>query len=134
MKIKLKTNSDDHGLEFLDVERFSDGSGYCAVIMVHSRGFSVEIPFYFEVHPLDAFIENLEKMNQSLIGSARIKPFYEEHFIEFEINALGHVRIRGEMIEYSDMPQRLKFEFETDQTCLSPFIHDLRKWREIKAT
>jgi len=134
MKIKLKTNQNDECLEFCNVERFSDGSGFSATLVVRSRGFSAEVPFSFEINPFDKFIVALEEMNHLLHGKARLKPNYEEPFIELELDNLGHLRVRGEMIEYSHMPQSLKFEFETDQTCLKPFIHDLKMWQDIPST
>jgi hypothetical protein len=134
MKIKLKTNKDDECLEFCDIERFSDNSGYSATLVVHSRGFSAEVPFNFEINPLEKFIIALEDMNHTLHGKARLKPNYEDLFIELELDNLGHLRVRGEMIEYSHMPQCLKFEFETDQTCLEPFIHNLKMWQKIPST
>ena len=134
MDIALATNTDNPTLQFRNVGRFSDGSGYSAELIVRSRGFSVELPFYFEVEPLQKFINNLEGMGRSLKGKAILKPMYEDHFIEFEMGSSGHVIVRGQMIEYSEMSQSLKFEFQTDQTCLAPLVQDLQKWQQINAT
>jgi len=131
MDIALATHTDNQTLVFRNVGRFSDGSGYRAELLVRSRGFCVEFPFYFEVEPLRGFIEQLEQMDQTLKGKAVLKPMYEDHFIEVELSSAGHVTVRGQVIEYSEMPQSLKFEFNTDQTCLAPLIRELKKWQQI---
>ncbi|HSR13840.1 MAG TPA: hypothetical protein VLS90_20500, partial [Thermodesulfobacteriota bacterium] len=133
MNVGLKTNDETQSLHFKDIERFPDGSGYGATILVRSRGFSVATRFYFEPQPLEAFLVGLKMMDRSLKGKAMLKPLWEGHFVEFEMGTLGRVRVRGEIIEYSHMRQSLHFAFETDQTCLSPFIRDLEKWREMPA-
>ena len=135
MDIILATNTDNPTLQFRNVSRFSDGSGYGAELLVRSRAFSVELPFYFEVEPLRELIANLDEMDKILKRKALLKPMYEDDFIEFEIDeSTGHVEVRGEMFEHSEMPQSLTFEFQTDQTCLAPLVRELKKWQQIDTT
>ena len=127
MDIQLRTNRSDPLLRLRDVTRFEDGSGYRAVLEVRSRGFEVSTPFYFEPRPLAEFLNQLVVMDDTLVGSARLKPLYEDHFIELTLISRGRIVVRGEVFEYSEHAQHLGFEFETDQTVLKPLIDDVRE-------
>ena len=131
MDIILRTNSADQRLEFRNPEKFSDGSGYRVNLVVYSRGFALERPFFFEQHPFDEFIKDLEKMDKTLKGSSQLKPEYMPDLIEFKLDKTGHLFVRGEITEHSHMEQSLAFEFMTDQTCLKGFINDLKKLQAL---
>jgi len=73
-------------------------------------------------------------MDRALTGSALLKPLYEDHFIELQVDNSGRVTIRGELHEYSASPQHLRFQFETDQTCLAPLVADLRACLQLAVT
>jgi hypothetical protein len=126
MDVVLRTNTSDPALALRDVQRFADGSGFKTLLVVRSRGFVAEDSFYFEPEPLAAFLEALERMDRTLSGSALLKPVFEEQFLELEMGRLGRVTVRGELHEYSASPQHLRFEFETDQTCLATLVADVR--------
>jgi hypothetical protein len=127
MDIVLRTNQADPSLKLRSVTRFEDGSGYRAILEVRSRGFDVRTPFYFEAEPLAQFIDQLGAMDRSLSGSAKLKPVFEDHFIELTITPRGRIVVRGEVFEYSEHSQHLRFEFETDQTVLKPLIDELKE-------
>lgn len=133
MDIQLRTNQPDPSLRLRDVTRFDDGSGYRAVLEVRSRGFEVSTPFYFELQPLARFLDELVAMDRVLSGSAKLKPIYEDHFIELTLTRRGRVVVRGEVFESSEHPQHLGFEFETDQTVLKPLIDELRECLRVPA-
>lgn len=73
-------------------------------------------------------------MDRTLAGSALLKPLYEDDFIELTLDHAGHVTVRGELYEQSPSPQLLRFEFETDQTCLAPLAADLRACLQLAVT
>jgi len=127
MNIQLRTNQTDPSLSLRDVTRFEDGSGYRAILEARSRGYEVRTPFYFEVQPLTQFLDQLVMMDRTVTGSAKLKPLYEDHFIELTLTSRGRVVVRGEVYEYSEHSQHLRFEFETDQTVLKPLIEQLRE-------
>ncbi len=54
-----------------------------------------------------------------------IKGRWEDAFIRFVSNDMGHVFVNGELFEYGDFSQSLKFGFRTDQTVLGPLVGDL---------
>jgi hypothetical protein len=126
MDIQLVTNQPEETLRLNSVERYSDGSGFRTILQVRSRGFEVSAPFYFEPHPLEKFLDALVAMDRSLSGSAKLKPLYEDPFIELTLTPRGSVVVRGEVFEHSEHSQHLKFEFETDQTVLKPLIEAVR--------
>lgn len=126
MDIQLATNQPEETLRLNSVERYSDGSGFRTILQVRSRGFEVSAPFYFEPHPLEQFLDALVDMDRSLRGCAKLKPLYEDPFIELTLTTRGSIVVRGEVFEHSEHSQHLKFEFETDQTVLKPLIEAVR--------
>lgn len=134
MDITLRTNKTNPKLEIRDIYRFRDGSGFKSLLIVNSGGFDAERPFYFEEPILANFIEALEGMDRSLKGSAKLKPLFEDDYVELEMTAGGHVIVRGELFEHAPESQHLKFEFVTDQTCLSPLIAEMKRCAIMNAT
>jgi hypothetical protein len=127
MDIKLKTNSEDKILEMNNIKLLEDNSAYKMNLDIYSRAFSVSKEFYIEPMQMDKFLKEIEEMNKTLKGLALMKPLYEEEYIEFSCDKIGHINVKGEIFEHSEISQHLKFEFVTDQTCLPDFINDLRK-------
>lgn len=127
MDIILKTNTEDPHLSLKDIRRFDDGSGFGLLFVVRSHGFSAHRQFSFERHCLLEFVEAVENMDRKLSGSARLAPMFEDEiFFELTIDVRGRVTVQGEVNEFSDLSQKLRFAFETDQTCLAPLAADLR--------
>lgn len=69
MDVVLRTNSEDPALALRRVHRFADGSGFGALLVVRSRGFSAERPFYVEPEPVVSFLEAVGNMDRTLAGS-----------------------------------------------------------------
>ena len=125
MDVLLQTNDDAKYLALLNVERFADGSGFCVQLSVRSDAFAGSIQFCFEPSPLEHFVADLERMDRTLTGSARLKPLYEESKVTFEMLRTGGVAVSGDLVQYGGHTHRLQFGFNTDQTCLAPLIRDL---------
>ena len=127
MDVVLQTNDRDKSLGLFSVRRFADNSGYCVDLRVLSHGFTVDMPFCFEPPRLTEFIEQLERMNQTLTGEACLKPTYETNYFRLAMGHTGAVIVTGELWTLHDgEDHRIRFGFRTDQTCLSPLIGDLR--------
>jgi hypothetical protein len=124
MDLILRTNSDDPALALRNVERFADDSGFCAELVVRSRGYAARQLFHFDRSGLQAFVRALEQMDSTLKGAATLQTPYENHFMRLEVDKLGHVCVAGELRDY-EASQHLKFCFRTDQTCLAPFAEEL---------
>jgi hypothetical protein len=128
--IVLPTNTDNPSLAFRGMKRFDDGSGYSARLAVRSGWVSAEYDFFFEAPSLVGFLRDLERIDQTLTGIARLQPAYEAQFVEFRGDGRGRVTIHGDLIEHGAMEQRVQFAFMTDQTCMRPFIGALRRIAE----
>ena len=133
MDIVLPTHSDNY-LGFRDVQRYADHSGFCAHLVVRAHGFRAELRFCVEPEPFIAFIEALELMDRTLSGEARLKPIFEDPFIQLSVGHTGRVTVSGNLVAHGPLTQRLQFAFETDQTALSPFARDLRSCITMAAT
>ncbi len=127
MDIVLQTNLENPALRFEAIERYSDGSGYGCDLSLQSGWIDAKYRFIFETAPLVDFIAGLEALDRDLTGTAKLKPLWEDEFIEFEGTALGQIEVRGLLVEYSERPQRVEFAFMTDQTCLKPLIIGLKR-------
>lgn len=127
MNIQLKSNCEEKILKIFNIECLEDNSAYKMNLEVYSRGFSASKELFIEPFQFNKFIEEIKKMNDNLNGTAKMKPMYEDDYIEFICDKSGHLNVKGQIFEFSDTPQYLKFEFVTDQTCLPDFINDLNK-------
>jgi len=125
--IVLETRAENPSLALREFKRFADGSGYSTTLAVRSGWISAEYDFFFEQPRLVAFIQALEEIDRTLVGSAKLKPVYEEQFIAFHGNGMGHIGVQGDLVEHGGIEQRVRFAFRTDQTCLGPFIRALRQ-------
>jgi hypothetical protein len=133
MDIALSTNSPTAALEFRQLQRFGDGSGFATLLVIRSGGFAAALPFHFQPGRLAEFISALESMDRTLKGNAILKPTWEPEFLSFELDGSGHVRVFGELVESSEHQQRLHFSFLTDQTCLRPLASRLKACQSMAA-
>src|SRR5688572_4126746 len=89
LDIVLATHCEIPALAFHDWRKFDDASGYVASLTVRTDWIAAQRDFYFEVEPLQKFIEALESLNLTLAGTARLKPIWEEPFVEISGNGRG---------------------------------------------
>ncbi|RBP45616.1 WapI family immunity protein [Arenicella xantha] len=127
MDIKLQTNLEDPKLEFLNIEKYSDESGFGSTIHVISNGFTAMVLVTFEIGPMREFINQLKACNLRLAGSATLKPLWENWFIAFTINGTGQLAVNGKL---HSAGQELSFNFMTDQTCLNTLIDNFETWQK----
>lgn len=126
MDVVLRTQTPDLLLALRDITGFADGSGYVAKLQVRSGGFVLDRPFYFDEAGLADFLSAVDAMDRTLAGSAELRTPGEEDFLRLELGPRGSVSVTGESWEYSELGQRLRFGFTTDQTALRPFFRDLQ--------
>ena len=68
----------------------------------------------------------------SLEGTTKYKHLYEDGFyFSLKMTKLGHAIIEGAFQEYPHLPNKLVFQFETDQTCIQNTIRDLRQIEKL---
>jgi len=123
----LNTQSAECALSMREIKIFSDGSGGFCQLEVLSAPFSAEIKFFFDYPYLHEFIVALECIEATLVGEAKLGQQYEDPYIYFYGNGLGHIFVSGLLSVYGDHTQKLEFSFKTDQTALAQFISGLHK-------
>jgi len=111
-------------LELRDLHLLDGGSTYQCLLVVRSDGLQLERLFWFEPFSLRTFLDALGQLDATLAGTAKLQPLHEDDYIQLGATQGGHVVVSGEV--HSD-PQHLRFEFETDQRCVRPFVVALQK-------
>lgn len=97
-------------------------------IRVFSYEFSAESAMEIDVHGLADFAVCLNKLYETLKGSAKLEEPYGAHsYIEFIACSGGHIEVRGRIHNGNayGYKQELVFENEFDQTYLKCFAKDL---------
>lgn len=89
------------------------------------RGFSGAITAFVETEDLRSFLEQLQAMQASLVGSAELRPREEQFVLELQADVLGHIHVSGTAWSQATYENRLQFEFELDQTFLTEPIGEL---------
>ena len=128
--IELRTNDPGRIVRLEQIEKFRDGSGYQCVITVVSIRVSCSCPFFFDDVALSVAVPMLRDLARGKEGSLTIKGQWEPDSLRIDANAMGHVRVSGELTERSGLDQRVEFAFRTDQTVLSPLANDLQRLLE----
>jgi hypothetical protein len=127
--IELRTNCSAHVLRLARIEKSKDG-GYACDLTVVPGGFSCDRQFGFDEDFLNDALEKLKEMSSGRPETAKLRYRYETDELQFRSNDMGHVFVSGDLVEHSDLPQRLHFEFRTDQTVLGPLIRDLQALKD----
>ncbi len=128
MDIKLQTHDDKKYLELRDISHSK--LNYECTLIVNSNGFAVERKFWFGEFYLENFVKNIKSMNLTLEGEAILREEFEDDFIKLSCDKHGHVYVNGLVVEHSELPQSLEFNFKTDQTCLKALISDIENLTE----
>lgn len=132
MNATLLTNSEQNFLEMRDIRVYGDNSGGACVLNLKSSPFQAEIDFFFDYPSLSTFSDQLEFLQKSLVGTAKLGNLHENPYIQFDGDGRGHISVSGKLCSTASRMQHLTFEFETDQTALTPFIDELRAVVEIE--
>jgi hypothetical protein len=125
MTISLQTHRESQVLSLSEFK--ADSYVYAFTLFVKSGAFSGMVAMsHYDTVWLDAFLEQLRLLERRDVTEAVLED-EEGNTISFKLDRLGHVEVSGELREYTQRTQRLDFAFETDQTCLKPFITELAK-------
>ena len=125
MNITLQTNASDTSLEFRNCRPCDDDAFQCHLSVVSSP-FSAEQDFWFERFYLETAVIALEALNTSFRGNTKLGLQFEEPFVALAGDGLGHIAVSGLLVQSGPRFQRLEWEFQTDQTCLTPLLRDFR--------
>lgn len=101
-----------------------DDEGYKCQLNLSSGAFTAETEFWFDKLSARQVLKVLSQIFEQPRGAARLSFRYEEPFVEFKGDGLGHIFVSGLLAEGPPF-QRLEFAFQTDQTMVGTFIKSL---------
>ena len=120
MDMSLQTHSEHTQLSLQGIHL--DGQTYSCVAHVRSGWAECHRAFYFDRHYAENFLEACVVMNRSFEGHGRLTSEFEDQYIQIECDRSGRLTVSGAFIEHSELPQEMRFAFETDQTVLPSLI------------
>ena len=114
-----------HNRQFPDAQDYWDGNWINAIAEFTATGaiVKVEAPF-IHLGDLSYWLETLTALQSSLKGEANYEPMEPELKIGMAADALGHIIVNLE-ITPDIISQKHWFEFDIDQSYLSPLVSDL---------
>jgi hypothetical protein len=127
MDIEFLTNDESKKISLLSIREVG-GSEFVCQAVVKSGWLSCDRQFYFSKYYAQAFLSALRGMNESLCGEAILQTEYEEQFIKITCGERGGVNISGEFVEHAELPQKLEFNFETDQTVFLSLLQQFEQF------
>ena len=99
-------------------------------VQVESPFFSVGVAqMLIDFNDFKKFYSDLNKLYDTLKGTAKIEDLHKDQYIEFKVNKRGHILIEG-CLKYSnynnsDLYYKLNFEYSFEQTYLQKFVKGL---------
>lgn len=72
------------------------------------------------------FQNQLETMNREVSGSAKFTSYEAQLELVLECDVKGHIRLRGEAVDYAGTGNKLVFRLEVDQTYVPAIISSLQ--------
>ncbi|MEZ5059208.1 MAG: hypothetical protein R2879_19405 [Saprospiraceae bacterium] len=127
--IELKTNTVTKRLSF--ATRYLVQITFTFDLAVLSDGFSGTAHFCVRREQLERMCADLTNMHLKLSGTTKLDDNDSDGFIEFEIEPNGRLNVSGQ-IGGSQEDNFVKFKFQTDQTCIPPFVQDFKSLLDYK--
>ena len=121
--MKLSSGAEEK-IELTDFTKLDD-EGFKCQLNVISGPFTADIEFWFDISSAREVIECLGKIYEKPRAEAKLGFRYEQPYIQFKGDGLGHIEISGLLVEGPPF-QRLEFTFQSDQTLISEFLSELR--------
>ena len=117
-----KIEKEDFRLD-LELDKWCDDNGEInadLTIRVGCEGFYGSTTVDFVAEDFQIFLEELQKLQDTLTGRAELKePYDMEPFLTFEDDGRGHIHVSGSIeSRNSDWTQELTFENQINQTFL----------------
>src|SRR4051812_5990463 len=122
--IELKTNRSNERLFF--ATRYLVQINFTFDLTVSSNGFSGTSHFCVRRDQIEKMCSDLTIMKQSLFGNTTLEDNDSDASVNFQIQSNGHVIVYGQ-VGGSHEENYFKFTFQTDQTCIEPFVTDFHK-------
>lgn len=122
--IELKTNRETERLSF--ATRYLVQINFTFDLTVLSDGFSGTSHFCVRRGQLENLCSDLATMEQTLSGKTTLEDNDSDASVSFEMKPNGQIIVYGQ-VGGSHEENYLKFSFQTDQTCIEPFLTDFHK-------
>ncbi len=122
--IELKTHVKTKKLSF--ATRYLVEVNFTFDLTVNSDSFAGTSNFCVRTEEIEVFCKDLIKMYSLLNGSAKLGDNDSDGFVAFNIAENGHLEVRGQ-VGGSHEDHFMKFEFQTDQTCIPEFVDNFEK-------
>jgi len=121
--IELRTNTKTERLSF--ATRYLVQINFTFDLTVLSEGFSGVSHFCVRRNQLEKMCADLTNMNLTSSGKTLLDDNDSDAFVEFEIEPNGRINVRGQ-VGGTHEDHSVKFNFQTDQTCIAPFVADFK--------
>lgn len=122
--IELKTNRETERLSF--ATRYLVQINFTFDLTVLSDGFSGTSHFCVRRGQLENLCSDLATMKQTMSGKTTLEDNDSDASVSFEMKPNGQIIVYGQ-VGGSHEENYLKFSFQTDQTCIEPFLTDFHK-------
>jgi hypothetical protein len=121
--MKLSSGAEDK-IELTEFTKLDDEGFKCELDLI-SGPFTAHIEFWFDISSASEVLKYLEKIHENPRAEAKLAFRYEQPYIQFKGDGLGHIEVSGLLVDGPPF-QRLEFTFQSDQTLISEFVTDLR--------
>lgn len=122
--IELKTNTDTEWLSF--ATRHLVQINFTFDLTVLANRFGGTSHFCVRFDQIEKMCVGLTNMHSTLTGNTRIDDNDSDAFVAFEIESNGQLSVFGQLGGTHE-ENFLRFNFQTDQTCIPTFVNDF-KW------
>jgi hypothetical protein len=122
--IELKTNTETERLSF--ATRYLVQINFTFDLTVLSNGFSGTSYFCVRRDQIEKMCSDFTTMKQAMSGKTTIEDNDSDASVNFQMKPNGQVIVFGQ-VGGSHEENYLKFNFQTDQTCIEPLLTDFYK-------
>jgi hypothetical protein len=104
---------------------YVDGNWIDCELQIAAGGFRANFRANLRSPEFAPFLEQLQRLLQTLEGSAHFTTTEEQIAVQLEGDGKGVIRVKGEARDNAGVGNRLQFAFDIDQTCLAPVCQSL---------
>jgi hypothetical protein len=122
--VELKTNKESERLSF--ATRYLVQINFTFDLTVLSNGFSGTSHFCVRRDQIEKMCSDLTTMKQAMLGSTKLEDNDSDASVNFQMKSNGQVLVFGQ-VGGSHEENCLKFNFQSDQTCIEPLVKDFHK-------
>lgn len=111
----------------VDILQDNEDGWLSARVTVNAGEFRGSYPASFNSWAFSDFASQLEKLHRTVSGSAVFTSYERQLELELSCNAVGHIVILGEAMDYAGTGNKLIFRLHIDQSYVPSILGDLRK-------